>query len=141
MTKYEDSLPLQLIRARDVSMDYFRPILADNEITEQQWRVMRVLDTLGEIDFSTLSRECCILGPSLTGIVNRLEKMGYVQRRKSANDGRKYYIHLTNKAKTLVDDLRPLIEAQYIELKAKLGEEKYRQLSTLLNALIDTKEQ
>ncbi|MFA0088627.1 homoprotocatechuate degradation operon regulator HpaR [Vibrio sp. E150_011] len=139
MTRYEDSLPLQLIRARDVAMEYFRPVLAENDITEQQWRVMRVLDTKGEIDFTTLSNESCILSPSLTGIIGRLEKLGYVQKQKSANDGRKFYIHLTPEAQQLVERLRPKIEDQYIALKARIGEEKYTQLSDLLNELITVK--
>ncbi|MCG9628224.1 homoprotocatechuate degradation operon regulator HpaR [Vibrio mediterranei] len=139
VTKYEDSLPLQLIRARDIAMEYFRPVLASNDITEQQWRVMRVLDTKGEIDFTTLSRESCILSPSLTGIINRLEKLGYVEKKKCEHDGRKSYIHLTNKAVALVETLRPRIEEQYVSLKQRMGEEKYSQLSKLLNELIDSK--
>jgi homoprotocatechuate degradation regulator HpaR len=120
-------------------MDYFRPVLAKNDLTEQQWRVMRVLDTKGEIDFTTLSRESCILSPSLTGIISRLEKLGYVAKRKCAHDGRKSYIDLTPKALSLVEQLRPQIEAQYASLKQSIGEDKYQQLSALLNELIDTK--
>ncbi|USD63908.1 homoprotocatechuate degradation operon regulator HpaR [Vibrio sp. SCSIO 43140] len=139
MTKYEDSLPLQLIRARDIAMEYFRPVLASNDLTEQQWRVMRVLDTKGEIDFTTLSRESCILSPSLTGIINRLEKLGYVEKKKCEHDGRKSYIHLTAKAESLVERLRPQIEEQYVALKERIGEERYSELSNLLNELIASK--
>ncbi|NVD08724.1 homoprotocatechuate degradation operon regulator HpaR [Vibrio sp. JPW-9-11-11] len=136
MTKYENSLPLQLIKARDIAMHFFRPVLADNDLTEQQWRVLRVLDTKGSIDFSTLSKETCILSPSLTGIIGRLEKQGYVTKQKSPQDGRQFYIHLTDKALTLVEQLRPQIEQQYVALKEALGESKYQQLSDLLNELI-----
>lgn len=136
MTKYENSLPLQLLKARDVAMHFFRPVLADNDLTEQQWRILRVLDTKGSIDFSTLSKETCILSPSLTGIISRLEKQGYVTKQKSAHDGRQFYIHLTAKALILVEQLRPQIEGQYIALKEALGESKYEQLSGLLNELI-----
>ncbi|WP_234496497.1 homoprotocatechuate degradation operon regulator HpaR [Vibrio maritimus] len=139
VTKYEDSLPLQLIRARDIAMEYFRPVLASNDLTEQQWRVMRVLDTKGEIDFTTLSRESCILSPSLTGIINRLEKLGYVEKKKCEHDGRKSYIHLTAKAESLVERLRPQIEQQYVALKERIGEDRYSELSNLLNELIASK--
>ncbi|GAL33443.1 homoprotocatechuate degradative operon repressor [Vibrio maritimus] len=139
VTKYEDSLPLQLIRARDIAMEYFRPVLASNDLTEQQWRVMRVLDTKGEIDFTTLSRESCILSPSLTGIINRLEKLGYVEKKKCEHDGRKSYIHLTTKAESLVERLRPQIEEQYVALKERIGEDRYSELSNLLNELIASK--
>ncbi|CAK3624343.1 HTH-type transcriptional regulator FarR [Vibrio crassostreae] len=139
MTKYEDSLPLQLIRARDIAMEYFRPVLTSNDLTEQQWRVMRILDTKGEIDFTTLSRESCILSPSLTGIINRLNKLGYVEKKKCQHDKRKSFLHLTDDAKTLVEKLRPQIEVQYSALKERIGEEQYTQLSNLLNELINNK--
>ncbi|RZP73050.1 homoprotocatechuate degradation operon regulator HpaR [Vibrio vulnificus] len=136
MTKYENSLPLQLLKARDIAMHFFRPVLADNDLTEQQWHILRVIDTKGSIDFSTLSKETCILSPSLTGIVSRLEKQGLVTKQKSAHDGRQFYIHMTDKATALVEQLRPQIEEQYVALKEALGESKYEQLSDLLNELI-----
>ncbi|NOI13646.1 homoprotocatechuate degradation operon regulator HpaR [Vibrio hepatarius] len=136
MTKYENSLPLQLLKARDIAMHFFRPVLADNDLTEQQWRILRVIDTKGSIDFSTLSKETCILSPSLTGIISRLEKQGLVTKQKSAHDGRQFYIHMTDKAAALVEQLRPQIEDQYVALKEALGESKYEQLSDLLNELI-----
>lgn len=122
-------------------MHFFRPILADNDLTEQQWRILRVIDNRGPIDFSTLSKETFILSPSLTGIISRLEKQGLVTKQRSAHDGRQFYIHMTEKAVTLVEQLRPQIEAQYAALKEALGEKKYEQLSILLNELIaiDTK--
>lgn len=117
-------------------MHFFRPVLADNDLTEQQWRILRVIDTKGSIDFSTLSKETCILSPSLTGIIGRLEKQGLVTKQKSAYDGRQFYIHMTDKAAALVEQLRPQIEEQYVALKEALGESKYEQLSDLLNELI-----
>lgn len=137
MTKFENPLPLQLLKARDVTLHFFRPVLADNDITEQQWRILRVLDTNGPIDFSSLSKETCILSPSLTGIISRLEKQGLVSKQKSVHDGRQFYIHMTDKAASLVEELRPQIEEQYVALKEALGESKYEQLSCLLNELIE----
>jgi homoprotocatechuate degradation regulator HpaR len=139
VAKYEDSLPIKLIRARDASMEYFRPILIDNDLTEQQWRVMRVLDSRGELDFTTLSSETCILGPSLTGVINRLEKLGYVKKVKCLHDGRKSYIHLTESSNALVEKLRPIIEEQYKDLKSRIGEDKYNQLTELLNDVIKSR--
>ncbi|ENM5888062.1 homoprotocatechuate degradation operon regulator HpaR [Vibrio mimicus] len=136
MTKYENSLPLQLLKARDIAMHFFRPILAENELTEQQWRILRVVDTKGPMDLSTLSKETCILSPSLTGIISRLEIQGLVTKQKSAQDGRQFYIHMTDRATALVEQLRPQIEQQYVALKEALGDRKYQQLSELLNELI-----
>ena len=37
------SLPIALLRARETVMHRFRPLLASHDLTEQQWRVIRVL--------------------------------------------------------------------------------------------------
>lgn len=140
MTKFKDSLPLQLIKARDVTLDYFRPVLSEHNITVQQWRVMRIILAYGEIDFTTLASDSCILSPSLTGVINRLEKQGYVCKIKSKTDQRRVNIRLTDKAEELVKVVRVDIDKQYVVLKEKFGEEKYAQLSDLLEELIDIRE-
>ena len=38
------SVPIALIRAREAVMAHFRPLLAQRGYTEQQWRVLRVLE-------------------------------------------------------------------------------------------------
>jgi len=141
MTKYKDSLPLQLIKARDVTLDYFRPVLSEYEVTVQQWRVMRLIHAYDEIDFTTLSKESCILSPSLTGIINRLEKQEYVCKIKSDIDQRRVNIRLTEKAQALVKVMRVDIDKQYVKLKAKFGEERYNQLSELLEELIEIRDE
>ncbi len=140
MTKYKDSLPLQLIKARDVTLDFFRPVLSEYDVTVQQWRVMRLIHAYDEIDFTTLSKESCILSPSLTGIINRLEKQDYVCKIKSEVDQRRVNIRLTNKAELLVSEMRIEIDKQYVKLKAKFGEDRYNQLSELLEELIDIRD-
>lgn len=140
MTKFKDSLPLQLIKARDVTLDFFRPVLSEYEVTVQQWRVMRLIHAYEEIDFTTLSKESCILSPSLTGIINRLEKQDYVCKIKSDVDQRRVNIRLTIKAEDLVNEMRVDIDKQYEKLKEKFGTERYNQLSDLLEELIEIRD-
>ena len=61
------SLPIMLLRAREAVMARFRPMLHEIGVTEQQWRVLRVLDEGGELDVSTVAHRAAILPPSLTG--------------------------------------------------------------------------
>ena len=43
MRAFSRSLPMQLLRAREAVMQRFRPMLHQHGVTEQQWRVIRVL--------------------------------------------------------------------------------------------------
>ena len=49
------SLPIALIRARVGVMSPIRDMLSETGITEQQWRVLRVLAEFGRMDTKTLA--------------------------------------------------------------------------------------
>ena len=74
------SINIGLIQAREALMTQFRPILNQANITDQQWRIIRLLAENGTLDFQDLANQACILRPSLTGILTRLEKAGLVVR-------------------------------------------------------------
>ena len=66
------SINIGLIQAREALMTQFRPILNQANITDQQWRIIRLLAENGTLDFQDLANQACILRPSLTGILTRL---------------------------------------------------------------------
>ena len=137
MRKFEDSLPLQLLKAREATMAFFRPLLQENNITEQQWRVLRALKAFGELESKQLADHCCILSPSLTGIIKRLEHQGYITRKKSEEDQRRTLIRLTEKSQVLFTRLSPDVEAKYKRFTDLYGTEKLTELSQLLKELTE----
>ena len=42
---FTESLPMALLQAREAAMRLFRPMLAEHDLTEQQWRVLRALSS------------------------------------------------------------------------------------------------
>ncbi len=131
MRKYEDSLPLQILKARDSIMSYFRPLLQKYGITEQQWRIMRALYDSDEMEPKQISLKCCILGPSLTGVVNRLEKNGYIVRRRPAEDQRRTLISMTPEARDFFGKLSPEIDEAYVKMRKKFSPELIDQIHSL----------
>lgn len=139
MLKYEESLPLKLLKAREATMNFFRPVLLDISLTEQQWRIIRALAEYKELESKQLADLCCILSPSLTGIISRLEQQGYTQRRRSNEDQRRILISLTEKAEAMFTRVTPLLEARYQEITEQFTQENLDQLSELLNKLTQIK--
>ncbi len=37
-----DSLTIALLQAREAAMTYFRPIVKSHNLTDQQWRIVRI---------------------------------------------------------------------------------------------------
>ena len=136
MRKFNDSIPLKLLKARETTMSFFRPILQEAGLTEQQWRVIRALNEYEELESKQLAELCCILSPSLTGIINRLESQGHLKRRKSTEDQRRVLISLTDQAKELFRELSPRLEGRYAHLTSQLSQEKLQQLNELLREII-----
>lgn len=135
MRKFEDSIPLKLLKAREVTMSFFRPLLQEIPVTEQQWRVIRALNEYRELESKQLAELCSILSPSLTGILNRLEQQGYIQRRKSPDDQRRTLISLSDTAQKMFDEMSPRLEARYRDMTDKLSPEDMKALDTILTKL------
>lgn len=131
------NLPLLLLQAREALMQHRRPALRTHGLSDQQWRVLRVLRAHPEgLETGRLAEQAFILGPSLTGILARMQKSGLVTRARSSEDARCSVVHATAQGQALADVLSDSIEAQYQDLAAHLGEKRLAQLYGLLDELI-----
>ena len=73
-------------------MSFFRPSLNQHGLTEQQWRVIRILSQHDELEIYQLAELACILKPSMTGVLVRMEAAGMVHRRKAEQDQRRVLV-------------------------------------------------
>lgn len=134
LSKYA-SLNISLIQAREALMTQFRPILHDSGLTDQQWRIIRLLAENGTLDFQDLANQACILRPSLTGILTRLEKSGILVRLKPSNDHRRVYLKLTEEGERLYQNLGEQVDQRYDRIETVFSQEKIKQLQMLLGEL------
>jgi homoprotocatechuate degradation regulator HpaR len=117
-------------------MTPIREMLAETGITEQQWRVLRVLAENGRLDTKTLAARSCLLFPSLTRIAATLRKKGLITQTRDHVDRRRQFIEITTAGQKIIDD-RTEQAARIVEgFKATLGNDKYEALLDLL-ALLD----
>ena len=131
-----DSLTIALLQAREAAMAHFRPIVKRHNLTEQQWRIVRILAENPSMDFHDLAWRACILRPSLTGILTRMERDGLVLRLKPVNDQRKLYLSLTPAGLALYESAQAQVEEAYRQIEAQFTAEKMRPLTTLLEEFI-----
>lgn len=130
------SLPIALIRAREGVMGPIRDMLSQTGITEQQWRVLRVLAEYGPMDTKTLADRSSLLFPSLTRIASTLRTKGLVTQTRDTADRRRQIIEITRTGQKIIDD-RAAQTAQIVaDFKTRLGQDKYETLLDLL-ALLD----
>lgn len=100
---------------------YYESNLAPFEITPVQFYVLSVLWGNDGMKFKALARSLDIDGSTLTGILDRMERSGFVARRDDPEDRRSLLVFLTEKARKR--------GAEMIELAEKLDEEIKEQFS------------
>lgn len=134
------NLPRLLLQAREVVMAHTRPSLRQHGLSDQQWRVLRVLgehaDEPGGIETGRVAREAYLLGPSLTGVLSRMERDGLITREKCTQDARRMVVRATDLGLDKVQTLSQAIEAHYSWMEQQLGKAKLRQLYALLDDVI-----
>lgn len=133
----ERSLPIALIRAREKVMAPIRDMLAETGITEQQWRVLRVLSEHDALDATDLADRASLHQPSLTRILKTLTQKGLIARTQDRQDRRRQVLNLTDAGRQVIED--NLAHATEIAdaLRASLGEYRFDTLLDLLAALDD----
>lgn len=130
------NLPRLLLQARESLMSRTRPGLREHGLSDQQWRVLRVLGEHGTLETGQVAREAYILGPSLTGVLARMERDGLVKRERDPADQRRTVVEATAKGRRMVERLSRTVEAHYEWLEHSLGKQKLAQLYQLLDELI-----
>lgn len=131
------NLPRLLLQARESVMAHTRPSLRVHGLSDQQWRVLRVLGEHGTVETGRVAREAYILGPSLTGVLTRMERDGLIERERDPADQRRTVVQATAKGMKLVEKLSRTIEAHYEWMEKSLGKDKLAQLYALLDEVIE----
>lgn len=129
------SLPIALLRAREAVMSHFRPMLARHDVTEQQWRVIRVLDEAGMLDASEVAERAFILAPSLTRMIRSLEERGFISKHKDKSDGRRVLLKLAPAGQAIIRQVLPDNRKIYAALEERYGRERLDVLMEMLDEL------
>lgn len=137
------NLPRLLLQAREAVMTHTRPSLREHGLSDQQWRVLRVLgehanstEAAEGLETGRVAREAFLLGPSLTGVLTRMERDGLIERSRCSQDARRTVVRATKLGLSKVAKLSEAIEAHYAWMETELGKQKLAQLYQLLDAVI-----
>lgn len=129
------SLPIALLRARERVMGPIRALLSDVDLTEQQWRVLRVVQESGAIDPTQIAEQACLLLPSLTRILQKLEDKKMISRTRDKQDRRKQVITITSGGEAVIANNLEASLVLVAKTRAEMGEDRYEALLDLLNEL------
>lgn len=131
------SLPIALLRARETVMGPYRAMLSESGISEQKWRVLRVVSEKGPMEQTAIATAACLMLPSLTRILTAMEKDGLLSRAIDASDRRKSIVTISAGGQKLIDDHAARSAEITARLRTQFGAQKMTMLLDLLEELTE----
>jgi homoprotocatechuate degradation regulator HpaR len=136
--QYHKNLALLLLGVRVKVRAKFKPTLRHFNLTEQQWRILRVLSEKGPLGIGAIGDACLILRPSVIGVISRMEDLDLVVRSPVATDKRRVSIDLTPHGARLVKKILPVLDTHYKDLEKTIGKTRFKELFKILEYVHDT---
>jgi DNA-binding MarR family transcriptional regulator len=129
-----------LIRVSGLLDRVMQPYFGRFGISRSQWGVLRILQRSERDDSSglrlvDLGERLLVRPPSVTGLVSRLERLGYVVRNSSTDDLRGREVHLTDAGRDLLARVLQSLGAQIAAVMQTLNLREQKQLLALLERL------
>ncbi len=119
----------RIIRAVDL---HSRHLVHEVGLTWPQLATLRAAERLGDCSIGALARALHLGQPTLTGIVQRLERAGHVERSRHRQDGRSVNITITPAGRDLLERAPSLLQDRFHTELAKLKDwERFQTLASL----------
>ncbi|MCB2187563.1 MAG: MarR family transcriptional regulator [Deltaproteobacteria bacterium] len=112
-TSLDEKIMLAIVRASERFKRKSSAIFASYGISFSQYNVLRVLEALpgGQGSITEVSSRLLVSTPNLSGIAKRLEKTGFILRRRDPADERKTILELQPDGRQVLAEIRELQEA------------------------------
>lgn len=113
----------QLARKTDLSVPQLMCLLAIEKAAQEDPDVVTAV---------MIGKQLNLSAPTVSRLIDRMEKSGFVSRERSTRDRRKVYLSLTDKGQKVLRQAPPLLHEQFL---ARLSGMSQRQQSQLLRSL------
>ena len=130
----EEEAYLSLERTTDALRRQVAALLRDSDLTPTQYNALRILRAAASEGHLTgeIGERLVVQDPDIPRLVDRLEKRGWVTRRRQTDDRRCVRVTITKVGKKVIDALDAPMQALHVAQLRSLGATNLRQLITSL---------
>ena len=136
-----DSILMSYIRVSQSLSQKARRHFGKQNITFPQAMALNILGNEGPMPISRLAELTGSANSTISGIVDRLERLGLAKRTRSELDHRVIYVEVTDKYRELRQKTETGVNEYFDDLLGKLSPEEREQISSALKLLSDTLEE
>jgi DNA-binding MarR family transcriptional regulator len=136
----EECIFFQLAKAGQSGAQYWQAKVAPLGLTAVQAMVLNTLSDDDGVQAGRLGERVQLTSATVTGIIDRLENLGFVERRASEEDRRAVLVCLTGKGRKVVDEIKELLGDANRQFLADLTPREQKQLHGLLQKLRESRQ-
>ncbi|MDX8347967.1 MarR family winged helix-turn-helix transcriptional regulator [Cognatiyoonia sp. IB215446] len=124
-----------LLHSADILEKRLATLLTPVGITPRQARILNMLSRVGEVSQTVLTEQFDVTSGSMSTMIDRLLKLGMIQRRKNPEDLRGDLISITDQGMAVLQEVRDVWQDIDELIEEKLGPEKAALLTELTREL------
>ncbi len=129
----EQEAILNVLRTNDQYQIRFSRLFRPYGLTPSQYNILRILRGEGApLPILEIANRTITVVPGITGLIDRLEKEGFVVRERCAKDRRVIYVALTDKGRSTLSALDGPLEELHKKLIGHLSRSELKELIRLL---------
>ncbi|MCA1056648.1 MarR family transcriptional regulator [Rossellomorea aquimaris] len=134
-TKQSLKLFIVLSRAFKALNEEINKNIQENGLNPTEFAVLELLYHKGDQPLQQIGGKILLASGSITYVVDKLEKKGYLKRVACPNDRRVTYAQITGEGRSLIDGIFPDHEARIHELMSSLSAQEKSESIELLKKL------
>jgi DNA-binding MarR family transcriptional regulator len=115
------------------------PVFEKARVTPQQWAILSVLAaSTSPMSLASLARSMMVSKQNMTGMMARLEQLGFAERAGDPEDLRSSRVVLTRRGRGAIEKLRPAYEQWRDALGGEISERDLATTAKTIEMLIET---
>lgn len=129
MSKFESFEIAMLIKeVYSSTMNIVSNSLKDSGLTHQQIMIIKLVAHNKEVNLSRLCEEMSLSKGTVSGIVQRLEDIGYIEKVKYENDKRNTYVRFSKRGLEFANEFRNKINESFDKIFENFTEEEVKEV-------------
>jgi DNA-binding MarR family transcriptional regulator len=129
----EQEAMLNILRTADQLQIRFARLFRRFSLTPQQYNVLRILRGEGRaLPILEVAARMITVVPGITGLIDRLETSGLVERKRCEHDRRVIYVAITDKARDILGEIDEPLEKLHRQTLGHMTTDELSSLSRLL---------
>lgn len=111
-------------------------LMLSEDVTPQQMVTILAVSEVGVSKVGIISKKIGVSAPTLTGLIDRLQRNGYVKRFRDTEDRRIVFVSLTKKGYSYVKKFKKIIQRRWRQILVHLTEEERIAYIKILRKLV-----